>query len=176
MNPRKFFNCVSQQLHAQDNSISLRTLSRFTSNPSEIYILFCDKFEKNFSLSSDSSTWCCGLSLAANSASINVDVTTVHVALAQLREFAFGPDGLPAVFFKRLAYWLVVTLTIIYQQSLDQECILDDWRQAKVIALYKGKGDKAKSSSYRPISLTAVACKVERIVVDQLQAFILKIL
>ena len=50
-------------------------------------------------------------------------------------------------------------LTIIYQASLDQGQVPDDWRSAYVTPLFK-KGDKAKVSNYRPVSLTSVCCKV----------------
>ena len=43
-----------------------------------------------------------------------------------------------------------------------------------ILALYKGKGHKVDLSSYRAISLTAVASKVlERIVVQQLRDFLI---
>ena len=51
--------------------------------------------------------------------------------------------------------------------------IPDAWRLAKVIPLYKGKGDKSDASCHRPISLTAIACKVlKRIIVDQIRNFL----
>ena len=104
---------------------------------------------------------------------INIDLFTVLMTLAQLSDSAAGPDGLPAIFFKKLAYWIAVLLTIVYQQLIHQACIPDDWRQAKLIALYKEKGHKADPSSYRPISLIAVASKVlERIVLQQLRDFL----
>ena len=68
---------------------------------------------------------------------------------------------------------MAVPLSIVYQQSLYQGRIPDAWRQAKVIALYKGKGDKMDPSSYQPISLTAVAYKVlERVVVDKMRHYL----
>jgi hypothetical protein len=94
--------------------------------------------------------------------------------LGHLSDSAAGPDDLPAVFLKRLAYWLAVPLSIVYQQSLHQQRIPDEWRTAKVVPLYKGKGSKNDASSYRPISLTSTAGKVlERIVVDQLRSYLL---
>ena len=105
-----------------------------------------------------------------NLSSINVDIASVRAILVQLRESAAGPDDLPAIVFKRLAYWLAVPLTIIYQQSIHQERIPNDWKRAKVTAIFKGKGDTTDPSNYRPISLTAVAFKMlERIVVGQMQ-------
>ena len=61
---------------------------------------------------------------------------------------------------------------MIYQQSICQAHLPQACKQAKVIALYKGKGIKSDPSSYRPTSLTAKACKVlERIVVEQMRDY-----
>ena len=47
------------------------------------------------------------------------------------------------------------------------------WKIAKVIALYKGKGDVAAASLYRPISLTCVASKIlEQIIVRSLDTYL----
>ena len=51
---------------------------------------------------------------------INIDLFTVRVALVQFSESAVGLDGLPAILFKKLAYWIAVSLTIVYQQSIHQ--------------------------------------------------------
>ena len=96
------------------------------------------------------------------------------MVLSKLRNSAACPDGLPSVFFMRLVYWLAAPLTIIYQQSQHQAHIPDAWRLAKVIPLYKGKGDKSDAFCHRPISLTAIACKaLERIIVDQMRNFLI---
>ena len=50
-------------------------------------------------------------------------------------------------------------LTIIFQASLNQGQVPDDWRSAYVTPVFK-KGDKAKASNYRPVSPTSVCCKV----------------
>jgi hypothetical protein len=109
----------------------------------------------------------------ASFAYVNFDVISVRDALCCLRPSAAGPGGIPALFYKKLAYWLATPLRIVYQQSMQQASIPDEWRPAKVIPLYKSKGDKTLPSSYRPISLTSIACKVvERIVVNQLRAYL----
>ena len=78
------------------------------------------------------------------------------------------PDGLSGKLYHRLAYVLATPLTIIYQQSIYQTKIPSDWRLAKVIPLYKGKGNKSDATSYRPVSLTSVACKLlERLIITQ---------
>ncbi len=174
---RKFYRFASGQLHPQSDAIKLHNGAELTGEPSVICNLLKHEFAKNFestrsNVSADAPNLTCS-STSPRMSSVNVDVHTVRLILSQLQDSAAGPDGLPAVFYKRLAYWLAVPLSIIYQQSLHQQRIPDEWRMAKVIPLYKGKGDRTDSASYRPISLTAIACKVlERLVVDQLRLFL----
>ena len=172
----KFFAHVSHQLHPSDHSVHLRAPTGTVSEPADVCEAFSKEFAKNFNSSSNS--FCSPISTKENGtsaslSSANIDVVAVCFALAQLRDSAAGPDGLPALFYRRLAYVIAVSLSIVYQQSLSQGRIPDAWRQAKVIALYKGKGDKMDPSSYRPISLTAVACNVlELVVVDQMRHYL----
>ena len=50
---------------------------------------------------------------------------------------------------------------MIFQASLHQCNIPNDWRKAIVTPIFKGGNkDRSKAESYRPISLTSIACKV----------------
>ena len=51
-------------------------------------------------------------------------------------------------------------LTILFQLSLNQGIIPTDWKQATVVPIFKGKGDKNEVNNYRPVSLTSTTCKV----------------
>ena len=98
----------------------------------------------------------------------------VRLAFAQLAGSAAVPDGIPATFYKKLAHYLAEPLACVYQQSVHQVRVPDVWKQAKVIVIYKGKGDKNDASSYRPICLNVAAFKViERIIGDKLQTFLM---
>ena len=58
-------------------------------------------------------------------------------------------------------------LTFIFQASIDQGKVPDDWKLAFVTPLFK-KGDRAKASTYRPVFLTSVCCKlIEHIIHSQ---------
>ena len=46
-------------------------------------------------------------------------------------------------------------LTLIYNESLAQGTVPDDWRQANVASVFK-KGDKYSAANYRPVSLTCI--------------------
>lgn len=174
--PRKFYSYVSSQLRSTNSDCHLITANGLTNNPVDISKAFSDEFSKNFSTSDSrpQPVYCDtddNISLSLDE--VNIDVTSVRVALSHLKDTAAGPDEIPAVFFKRLAYSLGVPLAIVFQHSLHQAVIPDAFRLAKVIPLYKGKGEKNAASSYRPISLTAVACKVlERIVADKIRIFL----
>ena len=69
-----------------------------------------------------------------------------------------GPDGLSPKLLKELAEELAPILTLLFQTSLQQGKIPDDWRTADVVPIFKS-GEKSKAENYRPISLTCILCK-----------------
>ena len=92
--------------------------------------------------------------------------------LIEQRNSAAGPDGIPGLFYNKLACVLAQPLTVVFQQSLHQRAIPDMWRLALITPLYKGKGSKTSPDSYRPISLTDIACKIlERLIASQIRKF-----
>ena len=57
-------------------------------------------------------------------------------------------------------------LTYIYNASLAQGSVPDDWRHANVAPIYK-KGEKYDPANDRPMSLTCICCKtLEHIIVS----------
>ena len=71
---------------------------------------------------------------------------------------AAGPDKLPSRFLKQFAIDLAPMLTLIYQASLNQGSVPEDWKKALVTPVFK-KGDRSLAANYRPISLTCIICK-----------------
>ena len=69
-----------------------------------------------------------------------------------------GPDGLSPKLLKELAEELAPILTLLFQTSLQQGKIPDDWSTADVVPIFKS-GEKSKAENYRPISLTCILCK-----------------
>ena len=92
----------------------------------------------------------------------DIDVTThgVEILLSNLKpNKATGPDGVPARLLKESAKSIAPALSLIFQASLLQGKIPEQWREAYVSPLFK-KGDRNLASNYRPISLTSIACKL----------------
>ena len=59
-------------------------------------------------------------------------------------------------------------LSLIYNESLAQGTVPDDWRQANVAPIFK-KGEKNDAANYRPVSLTCICCKtLEHVIVSNI--------
>ena len=81
-----------------------------------------------------------------------------------------GPDRIHPRVLTEAADQLAEPLTVIYNKSIQSGCLPDDWKLGTVVPILK-KGDKSKPENYRPVSLTAIPCKVlESIIRDQLMA------
>eukprot|EP00061_Rhincodon_typus_P003184 g19472.t1 len=70
-----------------------------------------------------------------------------------------GPDGLHRRVQKKIAEEIMEALVVIFQESLESGRVPEDWKMANVTHLFK-KGQKLKTGSYRPVSLTSVADKI----------------
>ena len=79
-----------------------------------------------------------------------------------------GPDGLNARVLKECSTQISPILALIYNESLAQGNVPDDWRHANVSTVYK-KGEKYDAANYRPVSLTCICCKtLEHILVSNI--------
>ena len=84
-----------------------------------------------------------------------------------------GLDNLHPMIFKELAEVLAEPLFIIFTTSLVTGKLPQEWKMAKITAIYKNKGDKHSAENYRPISLTSIACKImESIIRDDIMKYL----
>ena len=82
-----------------------------------------------------------------------------------------GDDEVSSIFLKneKVSNIFLPSLTILINQSLHTGIFPDRLKLAKVIPLYKDKGDDYDFENYRPISLLSVLSKIfERVVFDQI--------
>ena len=78
------------------------------------------------------------------------------------------PDGLSARVLKECSSEIAPILALIYNETLAQGTVPDDWRQANVAPIFK-KGEKYDAANYRPVSLTCICCKtLEHIIVSNI--------
>ena len=79
-----------------------------------------------------------------------------------------GLDGWHPLLLKNIADLISLPLSILFQKSLEEGLLPDDWLKACVTAIHK-KGDKNSPNNYRPVSITSIICKLmESIVRDEI--------
>ena len=99
----------------------------------------------------------------------NIEQVTTYCKKAKLSS-ALGADDFSPWFLARGSNSFYKAFTDLVNFSYNQGVLPSDWRCANVCALFKGNGaDPSSPDSFRPISLTSVACKVmERLVLSVL--------
>ena len=91
---------------------------------------------------------------------IRVTPASVSNILIKLnKDKSQGPDKIPPRVLKELHLQLGVPLSILFNMSLEEGQIPDEWKRAEVTAIFK-KGTKSTPGNYRPVSLTCVVCSV----------------
>ena len=70
-----------------------------------------------------------------------------------------GPDGIGAGLLQELKTLVAPALEVLYRKLLDEGFTPQDWKVANVSPIFK-KGAKSDPANYRPVSLTAVCCKL----------------
>ena len=100
---------------------------------------------------------------------ITVDPVGVAKLLTQLNiHKASGPDGLSARVLKECCSEIAPVLAYIFNESLAQGAVPDDWRLENVTPVFK-MGEKYDAANYRPVSLTCICYKtLEHILVSNI--------
>ena len=91
---------------------------------------------------------------------ISISVDGVANLLQNLNPHkATGPDGIPAYLLKECSNEIAPILTLIFQCSMQQGSMPDEWKTANIIPIFK-KGDRTITDDYRPVSLTSICSKI----------------
>jgi hypothetical protein len=171
--PARFFKYVTSHLTQRQDHIVLKKVDgESVSDSLAICQELMAEFTKNFSLPDDSTS--VSIAPTCNSAfQMELCLEELLKIVSGLSNTAAGPDGIPALVYRRCVGSLARPLLAIFKHSLYSGTVPAAWKLAKVYPLYKGKGDKSIASSYRPVSLTCVACKIlERLLITHLNAYL----
>ena len=127
------------------------------------------QFESAFTRESDTEIPKQGTSPFTPMGKITVDQKGVLKLLNNLNICkASVPDGLSARVLKEYSSEISPMLALIYNESLTQDTVPDDWRQANVDPVFK-KREKYNAANYRPVSLTCICCKtLEHLIVSDI--------
>ena len=84
---------------------------------------------------------------------------------------AAGLDGIAVEFIKKGGDCVVDWLVRIFNVCMGRGEVPEDWRNACIVPLYKGKGDKGECSNYRGISLLSIPGKLYgRVLIERVKA------
>ena len=97
-----------------------------------------------------------------------ISIQTTFIALRNIKtNKASGPDNTPAWVLKDRAALLAPPLTAIFNCSLREGKLPNEWKMANIIPLSKSNPPASIHKDIRPISLTPIAAKVfESIVME----------
>ena len=70
-----------------------------------------------------------------------------------------GPDGIHPRILKEASSQVAQPLTMLFQKSLNTGILPKEWKLGTVVPIFK-KGNRQDPGNYRPVSLTAVPCKI----------------
>ena len=160
-NPKRFFSFIKSKKCDNVGVSPLRDQgTTFIDAPNKARILL-QQFSNVFS-KDDGSNPTMKSQPAPAIAEIQINKLGVTKLIQQLKPFkASGPDRVTARFLKETCHEIADGLTLIFQASIHQSAIPNDWRDALIAPIYKGgKKDRGKAENYRPVSLTSVACKL----------------
>ncbi|KAK3090353.1 hypothetical protein FSP39_011129 [Pinctada imbricata] len=106
---------------------------------------------------------------------VNIEEDIIRKLLSNLNsEKSPGPDQMHPRLFKELSQELAQPLRIIFEKSIRDRQVPDEWKVAKISAIYK-KGPKSIAGNYRPVSLTSIVCKImEKIVRNHITKYFLE--
>ena len=83
-----------------------------------------------------------------------------------------GLDKLPATLIKPAAPYIAKPLAKIFNESLLTGIFPSDWKEAKVIPVYKS-GTKSNMNNYRPISIISIMAKtMDKLVHKQIYSYL----
>lgn len=90
-------------------------------------------------------------------------------AIKRSRDSSPGEDGMSSSFFRNLSEDGKRSILSLFNRSLHGGQLPDSWCSAIILPIGKPGRDKTLVSSYRPIALTAVACKImERMILKRI--------
>ena len=85
----------------------------------------------------------------------------LQTVLASLKKNkAPGPDGLPNELFQLLDHTAELALLDVYNEIRNKRDMPQEWLEARVVTIFKGKGSDTDPANYRPIALLNVVYKI----------------
>ena len=175
-NPKNFWNYVSQktkiretipQLLKEDGSYTTSDEGKVNELSTFFHSVFTDEPPGNWLLPTRPNTRIED-ELVITMESVQNELSTLDINKSQ------GPDELHPRILYEMKDIIAKPLATIFNASLNEGKVPQDWREANISAIHK-KGDKKKVNNYRPVSLTSVCCKLmEKCIRKRIMTYLLE--
>ena len=170
-NPKAFYSYVSQKNKSKSGIADLKKADGSkTSSDNEKAELLNSFFQSVFTIEdSNELPTPPNYNYESELNDFDIPIDKVKKLLSDLNvNKAAGPDGIHPLLLSKACNELAYPFTLLFQSSLREGKIPEEWRQAKICPIFK-KGSKMSANNYRPVSLTCIACKLmEKLVREKL--------
>ena len=157
---KRFWQYIKINRKDQHGISTLKANGKISSTPKEKANALNRQFQSVFNEKQDPPNNLLEVSTHPTSPDIIISTQGISKLLQKLKPHkAAGPDELPARILREMAPQIAPILHVIFQRSYDSGKIPDDWKNARVVPVYK-KGATQDPANYRPISLTCISCKI----------------
>ena len=160
-NPKKFWNFAKSQTKVKETISNLKTKNATTSTDEEKAEVLLEQFTSVFT--EDPPGDVPGFDKREVEFEVPLLTITQDMVYKKLDSInktkSAGPDEIHPRVYYELRDVITTPLTTLFNSSLSQKEIPDDWRLANISPIFK-KGKKEIPSNYRPVSLTCIASKI----------------
>ncbi|GBN00352.1 hypothetical protein AVEN_270121-1 [Araneus ventricosus] len=173
-NPRMFFKILNKLSSHTNPNIKTHEIifhnNRYVTNPIKQSNLFANHFS---SYSHEVQPIPLDYSTENEFLNRNIEFWELKRAISKTKNSTPGADNIPAIWFKNLDDASLLKILGMLQQQLDSSVLPKAWKHTIIIPIPKPNKDKTKLTSYRPIALTSVFCKIfERILAHRITHFL----
>ena len=161
MNPKSFWKFVKSKSKTRSGIGDLKNnsgewISDDHEKANELNTFFSSVFTKNENnympeFKSDVSSSVCDITVTKQKVESMLKLLNVSKST--------GPDEFHPRFLNETAESIALPVTILFNKSLNEGTIPQEWKLANVTCIHKS-GDKTAASNYRPISITSILCRM----------------
>ena len=173
---RSFFKYVDRCTKGKETVQTLLVQGDKIYRDEEKAEVLSSQYQSVFTVDDGSEPHCDELMPPNSFSSVSVSDNDVLNAIKDMNpNSAPGDDDMYAKYILELRCFLVEPLKLLFRQSLSTGKIPEDWKKGLIVPIYKKNGKPENPSSYRPICLTSIVCKLlEKIVCKHMVNYLLQ--
>ena len=168
INPKSFFSYINSSRQNRNSIGPLKIDDKLVVDPKEQADALNNYFSSVFTrcnVAPPSKESLAGIEILEN---VEITEECIKDEIVRLKKVAApGPDNITNRILIELCDEIAKPLAKLFNKSMADGKILDDWRLSNVSPIYKQKGSKSQPGNYRPVSLTSNVCKLMEKIINR---------